>query len=421
MHPTEILDAPTLERNQDAFVESVIQLEQAARILDLEDWVVERLRHPGREVSVNLPLIRDNGSAATITGYRVQHCGVRGPALGGLRLCSDASLTETRARAMATTWQLALLDVPFGGSAGAIVCDPAKLSERELRHIVKEYATALRGILGAHSDVILEDEGANPQILAWILDACKHNHGHLDPASAIGKPKALFGIEGHGEALAHGIATIVERVAANRKLASARVAIQDRGEYGHALAHACDQRGMQLVALADSSGGIYRPSGIAISSLDAWLSEHGMLTGYPDAEGVYNTDVLECACDVLIAAVPGNPINAAIAENIHASVVVEGVYGAISAPAIDLLEAGGATVMPYLLAGAGGMAHACLEWTVNTSGHMLLTGEAEEHLQRRLLHAYSAANNASMRHEVTLREGAHVAAIELIAEALRLH
>jgi len=405
----------------DTAVETIVQLERAAKILDLEDWVVERLRHPEREVTVNLPLIRDNGSAATLTGYRVQHCGARGPLLGGLRLCADATLAGARDRAMTSTWQLALLDAPFGGSAGAIVCDPTRLSERELRHIVKEYATALRGIIGAQSDVILEGKGTNPEILAWILDACSHVHGHLDPAEVIGKPRALFGLEGHLAAIAHGIALVMERIAADRHLHRPRVAIQDLGEYGHLLAHSCDQRRMQIVAMADSSGGIYSPSGIGISSLTEWLDEHRMLIGYPDAEAVCNSDVLTCDCDVLIAAAPRNPVSVAVAENVRASIIIEGVYGGITPAAVELLESRGSTVVPYVLAGAGGMTHACLEWMVNTSGHVLLAGEAEEHLDRRMQGAYRAAHETSLRYGIGLHDGVYVAGIGLIADALRLH
>jgi len=411
----------TFEQEHDAAVACSLQLEESANILDLERWIVERLRHPEREITVNLPLIRDDGSAATLIGYRVQHCSARGPALGGLRLCSNASAADTRARAMNSTWQLALLDAPFGGSAGAIVCDPAHFSERELRHVVKEYASALRGVIGAHSDVILEDDGSNPQILAWILDACSHAHGHLEPAAVIGKPRALFGLEGYRAAIAHGIAIVVERVASDLKMGSVRVAIQNLSEYGHLLAHCCDQRGMQIVALADSSGGTYSPDGIAVSSLTEWLDEHGSVIGYPDADAVCNTDVLECDCDVLLVAVPGNPLSAAVADNIRASVVVEGIYGGISPAAFEVLESRGTIVVPHVLAGAGALAHACVEWTVNTSGHVLLAGEAEEQLQRRMQRAYRAAHDASLRFAITMREAAYVAAIELIADALRVH
>jgi len=417
MHCSEIL---TFESDQKSFGEEAIQLEQAAKILDLESWIVERLRHAEREITVNLPLICDDGRAVTISGYRVQHSTLRGPMLGGLRVCGDATIADARARAMDATWQLALLDAPFGGSVGAIVCDPVRLSERELRHVVKEYVAALRGNLGAHTDVILQGDGCNAQMLAWILDACCHTNGHLEPAAVIGKPRALFGLEGHRAAVAHGIAIVVERIASDLKLGHVRVAIQNLSDYGHLLAHCCDQRGMEIVALADSSGGTYSADGIAVSSLTRWLDEHGGVIGYPDAESVCNTDVLGCDCDVLIAAMPGSSISASVAESIRAPLVIEGVYGAISAAAGDVLESRGTTLVPHVLAGAGGLAQACLEWTVNTSGHVLLAGEAEEHLQRRMQRAYSAAQEASQRYAISLREATYVAAIELVADAMRL-
>ncbi|MBV9610115.1 MAG: Glu/Leu/Phe/Val dehydrogenase, partial [Acidobacteria bacterium] len=386
----------------------------------LESWIVERLRHAEREITVNLPLIRDDGSAETLTGYRVQHYTARGPTLGPLRLCPDATLADTRARAITTTLQLALLDAPFGGSAGAIVCDPCRLTERELRQIARGYACGLRGLIGAHTDVAVEDEDVGPQILAWILDASSHMCGHLEPATVIGKPRALFGLEGHLAAVAQGVAIVAERVAADSKLARPRVAIQNLADYGHLLARCCDQRGMQVVALADNSGGTYSPEGLAVSSLSDWLYEHGMVMGYPDAEAVSNSDVLECECDLLIAAAR-NPISGSVAEHIRASVIVEAAYGALTSSAVEVLESHGVVVVPYVLAAAGAMAHACLEWTVNTSAHVLLTGEAEEHLSRRMKHAYGAASETASRYGVSLREGAYVAAIELIGDALRLH
>ncbi|MFZ3210113.1 MAG: Glu/Leu/Phe/Val dehydrogenase dimerization domain-containing protein, partial [Terriglobales bacterium] len=167
----DLLPLAAIEEEFDAYLESTLELEEAARALDLEDWVVERLRHPQREITANLVLVRDNGQALNVTAFRVQHSNARGPLLGGVRFSPHTQLSETRALAMNMTWQCALLDVPFGGAAGAVVCDSAKLSERELRRLSKDYVEALRGTLGPGTDVLMEDLGSNPQVLAWMLDA----------------------------------------------------------------------------------------------------------------------------------------------------------------------------------------------------------------------------------------------------------
>jgi len=232
----DFLPQVALEEEFDAYLESTLQLEEAARVLDLEDWIVERLRHPEREITANLVLVRDNGQALHFTAFRVQHSSARGPLLGGVRLSPHTQLRETRALAMNMTWQCALLGVPFGGAAGAVVCDPGKLSERELRHLSKDYVQALRGTLGPGTDVLMEDLGSNPQVLAWMLDAHARAAGRLEPGAVTGKPGVLFGLPDHADAAAHGLfdtlALAIEE--SGHKLAGLRIALQGVGRTGSA-------------------------------------------------------------------------------------------------------------------------------------------------------------------------------------------
>ncbi len=241
----DLLPLAAIEEEFDAYLESTLELEEAARVLDLEDWVVERLRHPQREITANLVLVRDNGQALNVTAFRVQHSRARGPVLGGVRFSPHTQLSETRALAMNMTWQCALLDVPFGGAAGAVVCDPAKLSERELRRLSKDYVEALRGTLGPETDVLMEDLGSNPQVLAWMLDAHARSAGRLEPGAVAGKPGVLFGLPDHADAAAQGLfdtlAMAVEE--SGRKLAGLRIALQGMGRTGSALARLLDDAG----------------------------------------------------------------------------------------------------------------------------------------------------------------------------------
>lgn len=422
MNAQELLPGVIVEEEYDPFLEATLQFEEAARELDLEDWIVQRLRHTEREITVNLPLVRDDGRAVSFTGFRVQHNTVRGAAIGGVRLAPEAHLSQGKALAMATTWQCALLDIPFGGSAGAIVCDPQRLSERELSRLVKDYIQALRGLIGPFTDVIMQDVGSNERILAWMLDAHAHAEGHLHPGVVTNKPEALFGLPGHEQATADGLLLLLEEILEERKgkLAGQRVAIQGFGKLGRSLARLLHQAGARVVAVADISGGLYREDGLDVSALEAHVERTGVLFGYPEAETVCNADVLEARCDVLVPAAVERQLTAVNAEHIQARYVLEGAHGATTRAANKILEARGVTVVPDLLANAGGTAQAYLEWTLNVCYRYLLVGEAEEHLKRRILHAYQTVRATARHHHTNLRHAAHLRAVEQVAAALRL-
>ncbi len=422
MTANDFLPLVALEEEFDAYLESTLELEEAAHVLDLEDWVVERLRHPQREITANLVLVRDNGQALNVTAFRVQHSSARGPVLGGVRLSPHTQLSETRALAMNMTWQCALLDVPFGGAAGAVVCDPAKLSERELRHLSKDYVEALRGTLGPGTDVLMEDLGSNPQVLAWMLDAHARAAGRLEPGAVTGKPGVLFGLPDHAEAAAQGLFdTLTLAIGeSGRKLAGLRIALQGMGRTGLALARLLDDAGARLVAAADISGGVQCDEGLAVPALLEWIASKGMLFGFPSAEPVPNAEVLEAGCDVLVLAAAPRQVTAANAARIRAPLVIEAVAGAITRTAEQILQEHGAVAVPALLAGAGATAAAYLEWSLNLGHENFLLDGVEEHIRQRIQAAYHEARRAAQRYHVNLRRGALLAAVEKVAAALRL-
>ena len=418
----DLLPPIVIDEEFDACLESTLELEEAARALDLEGWIVERLRHPEREITANLVLVRDNGDALPVTAFRVQHSSARGPRLGGIRLSPHAQLGETRALAMNMTWQCALLDLPFGGSAGALVCDPGKLSERELRHLSKDYVAALRGILGPATDVLMEDLGSNPQVLAWMLDAHARATGHLEPAAVAGKPAVLFGLPAHADASAQGLFDTI-RIAAEkngRKLAGLRIALQGIGQTGSALARLLSDAGARLVAVADISGAMRSDEGLPVPALLEWIASKGVLLGFPEGEQVSNAEMLETACDVLVLAAAPRQVTAANAVRIHAPLVVEAVEDAITRAANEILEEHGVTVVPALLAGSGAVAAAYLEWSRNLQHEGFLLDGVEENIRLRMEAAYGEAHRAAQQYHVSLRRGALIAAIEKVAAALRL-
>jgi glutamate dehydrogenase/leucine dehydrogenase len=422
MTANDLLPLVAIEEEFDAYLQSTLELEEIARVLDLEDWIVERLRHPEREITANLVLVRDNGEAHSITAFRVQHSRARGPVLGGVRFSPHTQLSETRALAMNMTWQCALLDVPFGGAAGAVVCDPAKLSERELRHVSKDYVEALRGTLGPGTDVLMEDLGSNPQVLAWMLDAHARAAGRLEPGAVTGKPGVLFGLPDHADAAARGLfdtlsLAIGER---GRQFAGLRVALQGMGQTGSALARLLDDAGARLVAAADISGGVQSDEGLPVPALLEWMASKEVLLGFPAGEPVRNAEVLEAGCDVLVLAAAPRQVTVANAARIHAPVVLEAVEGSITRAAEQALQERGVIAVPAIVAGAGATAAAYLEWSLNLGHEGFLIDGVEENIRQRMQAAYHAARRAAQRYHTNLRQGALLAAVERVAAALRL-
>jgi glutamate dehydrogenase/leucine dehydrogenase len=418
----DFLPQVALEEEFDTYLESTLALEEAAQVLDLEAWIVERLRHPEREIIANLVLVRDNGQALPVTAFRVRHSSARGPGLGGVRLSPHAQLTETRALAMNMTWQCALLGLPFGGAAGALVCDPGKLSERELRCLSKDYIAALRGTIGPGTDVLMEDLGSNPQVLAWMLDAHARAAGRLEPGAVTGKPGVLFGLPDHADAAAQGVFDTLAVAAeeSGRKLAGLRIALQGLGQTGSALARLLDDAGARLVAIADISGGVQCDEGIPIPALLEWITSKGVLLGFPEAEPGSNAEVLEAGCDVLVLAAAPRQVTLANAARIRAPLVIEAVEGAITHAAEQILEEGGAIAVPALLAGAGATAAAYLEWSLNLGHEGFLLDGVEENIRLRIEGAYHEAQRAAQRYHANLRRGALLAAVEKVAATLRL-
>jgi glutamate dehydrogenase (NAD(P)+) len=418
----DFLPQVALEEDFDTYRESTLALEEAARVLDLEDWIVERLRHPEREIIANLVLVRDNGEALPVTAFRVQHSSARGPMLGGVRLSAHAHLNETRALAMNMTWQCALLGIPFGGAAGAVVCDPGKLSERELRRLSKDYVQAMRGALGPGTDVLMEDLGSNPQVLAWMLDAHARAAGRLEPGAVAGKPAVLFGLPDHADAAAHGLcdALAVAIEESGRKLAGLRIALQGVGQTGSALARLLDDAGARLVAAADISGGVRCEEGIPVPAMLEWIASKGVLLGFPAGEPANNAEVLETGCDVLVLAAAPRQVTAANAAHIGAPLVIEAVEGAITNAAEQMLEERGSVAVPALVAGAGATAAAYLEWSLNLGHEGCLLDGVEENIRLRIEAAYHEAQQAAQRYQANLRRGALLAAVEKVATTLRL-
>jgi glutamate dehydrogenase (NAD(P)+) len=413
--------AAALEEPYDPYLDGMMDFEEAARVLDLEDWIVHRLRHTEREATVNLPLIRENGQPITCTGLRVQHNCDRGPTLGGVRFTPDAHLIQLRAVAMARTWQTALLDLPFGGSAGAVVCNPQELSERELRLLSNAYARSLRGLTGPQRDILAPDLGANERTMSWMLASHRSATGQLDFGAVVGKPVALHGWPAARYAAAHAIFLLLQLALTDRRVGMQvqRVAVQGFGKVGAGIARLLHDAGARIIAVADISGGLYDSRGLNIPALQAYAERHKVIFGFAEAEPVCNADVLESECDVLIAAAAARQLNATNAVRIRASLVIEAVRDAATRAAQSILEQRGRTLVPHILGTAGESLAWSAEWTQAVHGS-IASLELERVLKPRIEDSYHAVCAAAQKHRTTLRRAAHLVAVDKVAAALRL-
>lgn len=410
------------EEELNPYLEATLALEQAAQQLDLEDWILQRLKHSERELVVHLPLLRDHGDAVTFTGFRVQHSTARGPALGGLRFAPDAHLSQIQALALARTWQAALLNLPLGGSAGAVVCDPAALSERELQQLTQDYVFALRDLLDPYQDILAPDSGCHERMMAWMLDTYARARGRLAPGVVTGKPAGLWGGVPPGVMTARGLLVLLEEMLAERKasLAGRRVALQGFGQVGATLARLLDEAGARLVAVADISGGLYNDDGLDVGALRAHGRRQGVLFGCAGGEAVRNADVLAAPCDVLVLAAASRQVTSANAAHLEAKLVLEAAPGAVTAAAHEVLESRGVVVAPDLLATAGGLIACYLEWVRNVNPAAPPSGDEQEYLRRTMQAAYREVRALDVGPGTSLRRAAQVLAVGRLAEALRL-
>lgn len=406
----------------DPLVQATLHFETAARHLDLEDWIVQRLRHPERELTLNLPVTRDDGRPLMLTAYRVQHCTWQGPGLGGVRYSADSRLNHVRAAAMTTTWECALFDLPFGGSAGAIVCDPQKLSERELRDVTKEYVYALRGIVGPSTDVLAPGIGSNAQTAAWMFDGFIRAAGHMEAAAVTGKPEGLWGLPAFDALVARNLFLLLEQVLLERggTVRGATVAVQGFGKLGAAAARLLHDAGARIVAIADLSGGLHNERGLDVAGLQSYVETNHVMLGFPGAEPVSNQQVLETPCELLVTAATEHQITSANAARVGAGVVVEAAQETITPEADRIFADRGALVVPDILANSTRLLASALEWSRNQRGMCRTNGDVESHMRDCIQRAYLAVHDCAAREHIGLRAAAHLMAVDRIASALRV-
>ncbi|MGH3441012.1 MAG: Glu/Leu/Phe/Val family dehydrogenase [Nitriliruptorales bacterium] len=395
--------------------------ERAADLVALREAARETLRGTYRELRVQVPVRRDDGSLDVFVGYRVQHNGARGPYKGGLRFHPTANLEEVRALASLMTWKTALVDIPFGGAKGGIQVDPSGMSRREQEILARRYTDQIGHIIGATRDIPAPDVNTNAQTMAWIMDQYGRKMGHT-PQIVTGKPIALGGSYGREAATGRGVVMVMDEVMrdAGRSPEDLRIAIQGFGNVGSFAARIAAEEGYRVVAVSDANGGIVKDDGLNVDRLMAHFAETGSVVEFPGAEPTGSDDVLFLDVDVVIPAALGEVITSENVEDVRADVVVEAANHPVTPTADAALAERGVTVVPDILANAGGVIVSYFEWVQNIQEFRWTEEEVNDRLRQRITTAYQVTRDRAEASAVTLREAAFAIAVERVTEAATL-
>ncbi|HET8839946.1 MAG TPA: Glu/Leu/Phe/Val dehydrogenase [Ktedonobacteraceae bacterium] len=401
---------------------AVQQFEQAADKLGLSEDMREILRKPKRELAVNFPVRLDNGRIRTFTGYRVQHNVNRGPAKGGIRFSSEVTLDEVKALAMWMTWKCAVVGIPYGGAKGGVICNPKEMSPSELERLTRRFTTEISILISPHSDIPAPDVNTNPQIMAWIMDTYSMHGGYSIPAVVTGKPLSIGGSEGRNDATATGVLFVTRRAAQNAgmPLKGARVSVQGYGNAGAIAARLFHNEGCKIVAVSDTRGGIYNNAGLDPSSVLRYKQERGSVIHYPAAETIGVQDVLEVPCDILIPAATEGVITAANADRIQARIIAEAANGPTTPGADKILFEKGVTIVPDILANAGGVTVSYFEWVQDLQSFFWGVEEITQKLEVIMNRAFDAVAEKARTYGCDLRLAANMLAIARVAEATQI-
>ncbi len=398
------------------------RFDRAAELLNLDAGIYRILRHAEKQIITSIPVSMDNGDVEVFTGYRVLYNTSRGPAKGGIRFDLAVSLDEVTALAAWMTWKCAVVDIPFGGAKGGVICDPYRLSTAELERLTRRYTASILEVLGPESDVPAPDVNTNEQVMAWIMDTYSMHKRHTVTAVVTGKPIIMGGSKGRREATGRGVKIVVKEALRElgMPLHGTRVAVQGFGNVGSVAARLMEEEGLTVIAISDKSGGVYNPNGIYVSQAIDWVRKHRFLEGFPNGEPITNEDLLELDTDVLIPAALENVITRKNAPNIKARILAEGANGPITAYADSILEEKGVFVVPDILANAGGVTVSYFEWVQNREGYYWSEDVVNSRLREVMIRSFTEVLAYARRHEVNLRTAAYMLAIDRVAAVHKL-
>jgi glutamate dehydrogenase (NAD(P)+) len=401
---------------------AVHQLDTVAKRLNLEADIHERLRHPRRALVVSIPTLMDDGRTETFIGYRVHHNTALGPTKGGLRYDAEVSLGEVTALAMLMTWKCALMGLPYGGAKGGVRCNPREMSLRELERMTRRFTAEIILLIGPDLDIPAPDLGTNEQVMAWVMDTYSMTQGKSVPGVVTGKPLIVGGSAGRREATGRGLAYTVYQAARHLglDLKGRRIAIQGFGNVGSVAARLLWRDGSLIVAVSDVKGGVYNANGLDIRQLEAHEREAGSVAGFPDADAVSNPELLELPCDVLIPAAVGSQIRAANADRIKSSIIAEGANGPTTPEADQILRDRGVTIIPDILANAGGVVVSYFEWVQGLQYYFWRESEIVSRLQEVMVRAFNRVWGVAHKEGTDLRTAALMEGVRRVAEGFRV-
>ncbi|MEZ4584892.1 MAG: Glu/Leu/Phe/Val dehydrogenase [Gemmatimonadales bacterium] len=394
----------------------------AADLLKLEPGLYSVLRHPEKQIIVACPIMRDSGEVEVFTGFRVLYNTARGPAKGGIRFDLNVTLDEVKALAAWMTWKCAVVNIPFGGAKGGVICDPTAMSMTELEKLTRRYTSGIIETLGPDSDVPAPDVNTNERMMAWIMDTYSMHKRHTVTAVVTGKPVEMGGSLGRREATGRGC-MICTREALKQldiPIEGARVAVQGFGNVGSIGARLMSELGMKVVAVSDKDGGLYNPKGLDVPEMIEYSRRHRGLKGYTEADQISNAELLTLDCEVLMPAALENVINQDVAPNIKARVVCEGANGPTTAKADKILQDQGILVVPDILANAGGVTVSYFEWVQDRGGYFWDLETVNSRLERIMVDGFAEIAGMAARHGVSMRIAAYMVAIDRVAAVHRL-
>ncbi len=399
------------------------QVDIVADLLSLDNGMREVLKHPKRELTVNFPVRMDDGSYHVYSGYRVQYNMARGPCKGGIRYHPQVSLDEVRALAAWMTWKCAVVNIPYGGAKGGVICDPKHMSKGELERLTRRFATEISGIIGPERDIPAPDVYTDGQTMAWIMDTYSMLKGYSVPGVVTGKPIALGGSEGRGEATGRGCAYTIREAAthAGVRVKNGTVAVQGYGNAGSVCANILyDEQGAKIVAASDSKGGVYKADGFNPHALEEYKAKNGSVVGFPGAKAISNEELLELKVDILVPAALENQLTAKNADKVQAKLIGEAANGPTLPEADTIFFQKKITVLPDILANAGGVTVSYFEWAQDIQGYFWPLAEVNQRLERVMVQSYNDVHKIAVERKVHNRTAAYVLAIQRVAEAIRL-
>ena len=412
----------TLEKETNPWLNAEARFDEAAERLRLDDGMRKILRSPSRELTVYIPVQLDDGRIEVFTGYRVQHSIARGPAKGGIRFAPDVTLDEVRALASWMTWKCAVVNIPFGGGKGGVICDPSVLSSSELERITRRYTAEIIDVIGPERDVPAPDMNTNEQVMAWIMDTYSMHNRTTVTAVVTGKPLNLGGSRGRTEATGRGCLIVTMQALKRHHIdtSSARIVVQGFGNVGGMAAKLMARAGMKIIAVIEIDGAIYNSRGIDIPKLIEHRKETGSVIDFPEAENMDPEEAMFLECEVLLPAAKENVITSHNADRLRARILCEGANGPTTPPADQILADKKIFVIPDILANAGGVTVSYFEWVQDRQGYFWNEQLVNSRLEEIMVDSFRDVTGYADKHDVHNRTAAYMLALDRVAFAIKL-